>query len=382
MRENSKRSFEKELKNYLGVNHCFFVSSGRAALTVILKSLFQMSGKEEVIVPAYTCFTVPSAVVRAKLKVRLNDIAINDFDLDYGQLRSHDFKNVLAVVATSLFGIPGDLDKLSGFALENGFFVVDDSAQSLGASWNRGKAGTFGDVGLYSLSKGKNITAIEGGIIVTNNNNIAQRISYLVSTLGQPKKLENLTFFVKSLGYAVLLNPYFYRLPANSPFLKLGTSEFNPDFKISNFSTWQASLGKQLLTRLFELNKKRRENANQLVDELKGCDGLIMPRISSRCEPAFLRLPVLVNDLAIREEIYRGLLKAGIGASKMYPLSLDQIPSLLPHLAEKTDRFPNARFVASHILTLPTHPYLKESDKEKIVSFIKKLLKNHERVSS
>jgi len=382
MRKDRQGSFERELKSYLGAKHCFFVSSGRAALTIILKCLSQISSKEEVIIPAYTCFTVPAAVVRAKLKVRLNDIVISSFDLDYSQLQSQNLKNVLAIVVTSLFGLPVDMDKLREFAQENDLFVVDDSAQSLGASWDGKKAGTFGDVGFYSLSKGKNITTIEGGIIVTNDNNIAQKVDLLISTLRQPNRLANLSFFAESLIYAFFLNPYLYGLPAKFPFLKLGISEFNPDFKISNFTSWQASLGKQLLSRLGELNQKRRKNANQLADELRGCDGLILPRISSRCEPAFLRLPVLVKELSVREKIYKGLLKEGIGVSKMYPLALDQIPSLLPYLTGERNRFFNARFVASHILTLPTHPYLRKRDKEKIISLIKKLMKGHERISS
>jgi dTDP-4-amino-4,6-dideoxygalactose transaminase len=373
-RRDSGGSFERELKSYLGANHCFFVSSGRAALTIILKSLYHISGKEEVIVPAYTCFTVPAAVVRAKLKVRLNDIEISTFDLDYSQLQSQNLKNVLAIVVTSLFGLPVDMDRLSEFARKNDLFVVDDSAQSLGASWDGKKAGTFGDIGFYSLSKGKNITTIEGGIIVTNDNNIAQKIDLLISTLRQPNRLENLTFFVKSLLYAVFLNPYLYRLPAKLPFLKLGISEFNPNFKMNNFTSWQASLGKQLLSKLCELNQKRRENANQLTDKLKGCNGLIVPKISPHCEPAFLRFPILVKDLAVREKIYKGLWKEGIGVSKMYPLALDQIPQLFPYLVGETNRVPKARFVASHILTLPTHPYLKKSDKERIISLIKKAL--------
>jgi perosamine synthetase len=379
MKENGVESFERQIKSYLGVYHCFFVSSGRAALAVILKSLYQIWGKEEVIVPAYTCFTVPASVVRAKLRVRLNDIEESSFDLDYNQLQRQDLRNVLAIVVTSLFGLPINMERLSKFARENALFLVDDSAQSLGASWDGKKAGTFGDVGFYSLSKGKNITTIEGGIIVTSDNNIATQIELFVSTLRQPGPLNNISFFVKSLIYAVFLNPHFYILPDRLPFVKLGISEFNPDFRINGFALWQAALGKQLLGKLSELNQKRRENANQLIDGLKGCDGLILPQISPHGEPAFLRLPILVKDLSVRDKIYKGLLKAGIGVSKMYPSSLDQIPSLGPYLVGETNRFPKAQFVASHILTLPTHPYLMSSDRGKIISLIRKL-NSHESV--
>jgi perosamine synthetase len=372
IKEDGPGSFKRQLKSYLGVRHCFFVSSGRAALTIILKAISQISGKGEVIVPAYTCFTVPAAVVRAGLKVRLNDIDAGTFDLNHSQLESQNLKNVLAIVAASLFGLPSDMKKISEFARKNGLFVVDDSAQSLGASWDGRKAGTLGDVGFYSLSKGKNITTIEGGIIVTDDDNLARRIELLVCTLPEAHKLKNLTFFLKSLIYAILLHPRLYRLPSGLPFLKLGISEFNPNFKMRSLTSWQASLGTRLMGRLGQLNQKRRENAEQLVHELRGFNGLILPRISSACEPAFLRLPVLVEDRGLREKIYRGLLNAGIGVSKMYPLALDQIPSLRPYLAGETDRFPRARFVASHILTLPTHPFLKNGDKERIISLIKR----------
>jgi perosamine synthetase len=373
MSEDGRDGFEGKLKSYLGVKHCFLVSSGRAALTIILKALSRISGKEEVIVPAYTCFTVPAAAVKAGLKVRLNDIETGSFDLDHNQLESQDLSNVLAIVATSLFGLPMDMRRISEFAGRHGLFLVDDSAQSLGASWNGKKAGTFGDVGFYSLSKGKNITTIEGGIIVTHNDNIAREIELLVSRMPHADGLKNVRYFAQSLMYAVFLHPHLYRLPEKLPFLRLGISEFNPDFKIDNFSSWQASLGKQLLSRLEQLNQKRRQTAYQLSDELRGCDGLILPQIRAGCEPAFLRLPILVDNLAVRDNIYKGLLKAGIGVSKMYPLALDQIPQLQPHLAGKINRFPNARFAASHILTLPTHPYLRFTDRQKAISLIKEI---------
>jgi perosamine synthetase len=373
IKEDGRDGFKSELESYLGVKHCFLVSSGRGALTIILKALSRISGKEEVIVPAYTCFTVPAAVVRAGLKVRLNDIDASTFDLDHSQLESQNLKNVSAIVVTSLFGLPVDMKRLSEFARKNGVFVVDDSAQSLGAGWEGKKAGTLGDVGFYSLSKGKNITTIEGGIIVTNDCDIAQEIEVLVSTLPQAPKLGNLTFFLKSLMYALFLHPHLYRLPAGLPFLRLGTSEFKPDFKMSSLTSWQASLGMEMMGKLGELNQRRRENAEHLAHELRECNGLILPRISSGCEPAFLRLPLLAEDLAVREKIYRGLLKAGIGVSKMYPLALDQIPPLQPYLAGETNRFPNARFAASHILTLPTHPHLKDGDRKRIISLIKRI---------
>ena len=81
------KKFENELKDYFGVNHVFLVSSGKAALTLILQSLAAITGKDEVVIPSYTCFSVPSAVVRAGLKPVISDIGENDFNFDFQRLK-------------------------------------------------------------------------------------------------------------------------------------------------------------------------------------------------------------------------------------------------------------------------------------------------------
>jgi dTDP-4-amino-4,6-dideoxygalactose transaminase len=79
--------FESELKNYFGMKHCFLVSSGKAALSLILLALKDMyPDRDEVLIPAFTCYSVPSAIVRAGLKVRLCDINPNTLDFDFDQL--------------------------------------------------------------------------------------------------------------------------------------------------------------------------------------------------------------------------------------------------------------------------------------------------------
>lgn len=81
------KRFESELRKYFGVKYCFFVSSGRAALTLILQALKDLHpDRDEVLIPAYTCYTVPSAIVRAGLKVKLCDIDPKTLDFDFDEL--------------------------------------------------------------------------------------------------------------------------------------------------------------------------------------------------------------------------------------------------------------------------------------------------------
>ena len=97
------------LRDSLGIRHLFTVSSGRAALTILLNALKKCSDRREVVIPAYTCFSVPSAVVRAGLVIRLCDVDPKTLDLDQNALARLDLDMVLCIIASSLYGMPADL---------------------------------------------------------------------------------------------------------------------------------------------------------------------------------------------------------------------------------------------------------------------------------
>src|SRR5918996_2100330 len=79
--------FRSELKEHFGVNHCFLVSSGKAALTLILLALKDLfPGRDEVLIPAFTCYSVPSSIIRAGLRIRLCDLHLDGLDFDFAQL--------------------------------------------------------------------------------------------------------------------------------------------------------------------------------------------------------------------------------------------------------------------------------------------------------
>src|SRR2546427_8225151 len=100
------RRLEAQLREYFGAKHVFLVSSGRAALTLILLALRRMSDRSEVLLPAYTCFSVPAAVERAGLSVKLADVDLETFNFDDGSLTKSIGAQTLCVVSHHLFGIP------------------------------------------------------------------------------------------------------------------------------------------------------------------------------------------------------------------------------------------------------------------------------------
>jgi DegT/DnrJ/EryC1/StrS aminotransferase family len=100
----SAGSLSQRLDERLGIRPTFFASSGRAALTILLKALQQRSDRREVVIPAYTCFSVPSAVARAGLVIRLCDVDPKTLDLDLNALARLDLSRVLCIVPSGLYG--------------------------------------------------------------------------------------------------------------------------------------------------------------------------------------------------------------------------------------------------------------------------------------
>ena len=127
-------------------------------------------------IPAYTCFSVAAAVVRTGLKIYPVEIDPHTLDFDFSQLDAVPGEKLLCIIPSNLFGLLNDLPRIRQAAQAKDAFVLDDAAQALGATRNGQFAGTEGDVGLYSLGRGKAVTTIEGGLIVTNSEEIARLV--------------------------------------------------------------------------------------------------------------------------------------------------------------------------------------------------------------
>lgn len=354
---------EAAFRRVTGVAHCRAIRTGRAGLTLLLRALRRLAppSRDEVIVPSYTCWSVPASVVKAGLRVRLVDIDPATLDFDPDALDRADFSRVLAVVATNLYGMPNDLPRLSAVAKREGVYLVDDAAQALGASVGGRLSGTWGDAGLYSLDKGKNVSAIDGGLVVTHSDRIAEALDAELEGLPSPGPGASVAGIVKAAAYFAFLRPWLYWIPNSIPQLGLGTTVFRTDFPLERPAASLAALGTVVMDRLEELTEARRATASALISRLRDVDGirLIAPPVDAA--PAYLRLPIVVEDPAVRRRVLATLLHAGIGASPSYPSCLSDIPALRPHLVPD-DGLRGGGQVADRIFTLPTHPFVSEKD--------------------
>ena len=361
--------FESELKNYFGIKHCFLVSSGKAALTLILWSLKKIyPNRDEVLIPAFTCYSVPSAITRAGLKIRLCDINPDklDFNFDLLQKTLNSTSRLLAIIPTHLFGIPSDVERLE--ALINGSCaILEDAAQAMGGELHKKKLGTIGDVGFFSLGRGKAFSTVEGGVILTNNDKIAELINDLIKKIPDYSFMEQIKLFFNALILSIFMHPSLYWIPKSFPFLKLGETIYNPKFKIRKMSAFQAGLAKGWQEKLNNLAKIRKTNSENWTKNLKFQK--FNSNLDSQYPTSLIRFPIIVNTKKKKDRILKTSGEKGLGIMPTYPDSINGIYELKEQF--HSQNFPSAKEYSSKLITLPVHPFVSTNDRNRIVKLIK-----------
>ena len=333
-------------------------STGRAAMVVAFEAMKRVCHdplRAEVIIPGYTCYSVPAAAERAGLLPRLCDVEPGTLSPDLDSLARVDTSRVLAIVSSSLYGLPNALHELELFARNSGIFMLDDSAQALGARLHGRPAGGFGDVGLYSFDKGKNITTMQGGALVAGSGPLADAIEAVAAQLPPTPLTGQLAIFAKLLAYTLLLRPSLYGLVRRLP-LGLGLTPYETDYPLAQYAGGLAGLASLQLERLDAINETRVANAGRLYEALTGGPGLSMVEAVPGAGPVYARFPVLV-EASQRAALVAALESVGIGATMSYPSPLIDVPQVAARLALNQQRTPGASDVARRIVTLPTHTY-------------------------
>ena len=385
--------FRSELKEHFGVKHCFLVSSGKAAFTLILLALKELfPDRDEVLIPAFTCYSVPSSVVRAGLRIRLCDLRPDSFDFDFDQLstllsagsppraaaRSRDAADrsgpsikILAVVPTHLFGYPADVARLQKLIRDPGVIVVEDAAQAMGETKDERKVGTLGDVGFFSLGRGKAFSVVEGGVILTNREDIAEGLDRLVGRLPHYGLPPLLKLIFKAVALMLLVHPRLFWVPRSLPFLKLGETPFETHFPILRMSSFQAGLARHWRGKLHRLRDVRKKSVNRWIAILEA-SGNRGSRFLRDRSLGLLRFPLGASDDKKRGALLRESTRMGLGIMPTYPTSINAIPELRGKVVGGA--FPVAESYARELVTLPTHGYLTEDDVTELSRLVLRVL--------
>jgi len=361
--------FTAVLADFWGTRNVYLTNSGIAAFYLILQALKDKSDKKEVVLPAYTAGSLVVAVRKAGLKVVLCDVSLEDFNANTQALLQAISPDTLAVVAVHMFGVPiGDIAELK-IKIPREVWLIEDCAQAMGTRILDKPVGSFGDISFFSFKRGKNFPIFGGGCIVSQNQNIAGQLEYFLSGLNQPGCLNGLVSFAKSLGYLVGTNPYVYGLgfPLISHFKETVPSS---DFSVKKLDYFEAGLGLTLMKNVDALFLSRYKKGTVLLEGLKDVPGIVLPKIPPKTLPVFNRIPILCEDIEVLKRVEKKLWQKGIDSSRLY---LEPLHHRF-ELGYKATDFPNAVYLARHLLTLPVYPGLTDKDLEKIIDTVRESL--------
>lgn len=358
----------------LGVRHIQGAGSGRAALWLLFRALRRQRPEKDVVaLPAYTCFSVAASAVRAGLKLFPLEMDPETLDCDFSGLNSVPKRRLLCVLVSHLFGLVNDLSAAREAARETGAFLIDNAAQALGAERDGYLAGTGGDAGIYSFGRGKALSAMEGGAIVTNNDHIARALGEEARQLYDSSSLHSAGLLLELLVYSVFLRPRLYWIANGMPFLHLGVTRFDAGFPARALPPLSRELIVGLSNRLEAVSRIRRANAARIVEALEGSRSVTLPRWPRDCRAAMVRLPVIARDEETRRVALARLAHAGIGASAFYPTPICDIPGIAAHMAEPNVHRPRAERLSRTLFTLPVHPYVEQRDIDRMTGVLNSL---------
>ncbi len=242
------RAFERELAGYLGVKHAFFTTSCTSALDLAFMVKDFPPGSE-VLVPNFTFTSTALAPILNNLKVVLVDVDPVTGNIDPARIEECITPRTVAIVPIDYAGYPADMDAINAIARKHGLYVVQDSAQSIGAEYRGRKTGTFADVTCFSFHGTKNLICGEGGAIVTDDDAMASRL-IILREKGTDK-------------HVYLSDP-----------TKKGYYEYVDKGNSYVQSNILAAMGRSQLAKLDRLNARRREVAVRYHAALTGLPGL------------------------------------------------------------------------------------------------------------
>ncbi len=337
------REFEQKLAEYLDVKHVFYTNSCTTALDLAFRAQNFPAGSE-VIVPNFTYTSSALGPLLNNLKVVLCDVNPGNGNIDVNKIDALITPKTVAIVPVDYAGNPADMDAVNAIAQKYGLYVVHDTAQSIGASYKGKKTGTLADVSTFSFHGTKNLTTGEGGALVTNDDEIAERV-----VLMREKGTNKQSFLIddKTRG--------FYE------YVDIGSS-----FVQSNIL---GALGVSQLKKIDFITNERTRIAEYYLHELKNIPGLDFIKITDGAKSNWHIFGILVPPEK-KYWIMDAVRAEGIMANVHYtPLHRNRYYA---HLGTDND-FPNSMKFFSRLLRLPIYLSLKEKEKENIILAVKKI---------
>ena len=320
------------------VAHAIAVSNGTVALSAALRAVGIGPG-DEVITTAFSFNATLNAILEVGATARFADIR-DDFTVDPEAMAALVNSRTAALLPVHLYGLPADMIAITALAAKHGLAIIEDAAQAHGATCRGRSVGAFG-IGTFSLYGTKNVTCGEGGLITTDDDEIARTLRLL-----------------RNQGMRAR---YDYELPGYN-------------WRLTDL---QAAVALPQVNRLKEITSVRNANASSLTAGLAGTPGLLLPAVPSGRSHVWHQYTVRVNTDAPdgREEFCARLTGAGVGHGIYYPKLMHDYPCYQDNPRVVLDDTPRARLVTDQVVSLPVHPSLNATSLARIVDAAKEAIR-------
>lgn len=317
---------EADFAELIGVKHAIAVSNGTVSLVAALSSL-DLKRTDEVLTSPLTFVATVNAILEAGATACFADISEEDFNLAPEAIESAITERTRVLMPVHLYGQIADMEKILSIAESRDLAIVEDAAQAHGARQNSRAAGTFG-TGSFSFYATKNITTGEGGMITTNDDDLADRLR-IMRNQGMRARYE----------YVVAGHNY-------------------------RMTDLQAALGVPQIARYAQVVGARQANASRLSHLLREVPGLILPSQLPGREHVWHQYTVRVTEPSGigREELVAKLYERGIGSGIYYPKLVFDYQPYRGRPDVVIGEYPVAERVVKELVSLPVHPKLTDED--------------------
>lgn len=323
-------TFERAFAEYHGAKYAIAMNNGTTALMAAMMA-HNIGPSDEVIIPSFSFFATASSVLSVKAKPVFADIDPVTYCLSPEAAEAAITPRTVAIMPVHLYGHPADMPRFEAICQKHGLLLLEDAAQAHAATIGDRHIGTWGTAS-FSFYATKNIMTIEGGMVLTNDEAIAQKLR-MIRNQGMGSQYNH-----EVIGY---------------------------NFRMTNLT---AAIGEVQLKRLSEWTTKRIDNAAYFNAYLKTVD---TPKVTPGFKHVYHQYTLRVPEGADRDGFLKYLNERGIGARVYYPTPIHQQP-IMRELGHH-EVLPETEKASQKVLSLPVHPALTEEERSYIVQEVNKL---------
>jgi len=340
--------FEEAIATYCGAKYAVAMNSGTSALHAACHAAGVVSG-DEVITSPITFVASSNCILYCGGKPVFADVQDDTVNIDPNEIEKKITKDTKVIIPVHFAGHPCDMEKISSIAKEKGIKVIEDAAHALGSVYKGSKIGSckYSDMTILSFHAVKHITTGEGGMVLTNDQELYKKI-LLFRTHGITRDAEMMT---KNDG------PWYYEM-----------HDLGFNYRITDF---QCALGMSQLKKLDSFIRRRREIVQKYQKAFSGIPELVLPIERGSISSAWHIYVIRVKG--DRKAVFNSLREKGLGANvHYYPVYLQPYYQKLGY---KVETCPKAEEYYSHAITLPLYPKMTNEDVEYVIDAVKASLK-------